>query len=761
MLLKRFKITPIVFLAVCCAVIQFEAAAAYKSEIAITPAPPEEETTKKSGFFSGVKSWFRGGDTTTTTTPLPVLAATTQNIPQTVAGTNYAAGSQQTTASGGPQRPPPLSLGPAPMVPLGPRPDTPSTSPWGGGGNPRQPPQWPEPQNPQGGNAQPQFPHPAAGGSATAGGNYMPGGAHIPGGAIMPGGSSTTIKPTQPQSPHNVPGNLPRPAAGSPSNVPSQGGGQFNFPSSTSSTQSNLPQPGSSQPTSSTVQGNQHNLPRPGVSPNFPTSQSSTNQNIRPGQANMPGFGPYQPPKTQPSGFDLSYGGGSGGGFSRPSQPAGRPGFGPAPAGTSTTVIPGRGTPTPTAISTGPTTSTTTPKVPQMDFDLRLGQTDPKKPSTPTKEDYPALPAPRRPSTGGVKEDFPSLPVPKSPVPTPSSPVSPSSPSAWNKPLPTPASVGPAATPTTAKTPTPHSPAAPAGGAAGGSGVSFVPHTGGRTTPRTPLPSSSDGNALATDAEIQTLTETLYTKETNSQLSLITVSPQGKTRSIDSTDEAPKPLLDVNSKVLESPTVAKMQVLFNNYEQDTLTNEHVTPNERKEENDFVDAVMATNVMRQAMLFLQNKGIVGPDPKTHRDMVKELWFTQYSRGSGKIGSSGFEHVFVNEVKNGTIIGLHNWLYFADEEKAGRLDYKGYLNQLDMGTKAKIMKVRFTHNGLNKPVNTLFVGTSPELELALYTVCFKLRPDRTCPVSLGNSKFGVVTYSWRYRGKSLIGSAYPEI
>ena len=78
------------------------------------------------------------------------------------------------------------------------------------------------------------------------------------------------------------------------------------------------------------------------------------------------------------------------------------------------------------------------------------------------------------------------------------------------------------------------------------------------------------------------------------------------------------------------------------------------------------------------------GIVTADPKTHRDLVKELWFTQYSRGNGKIGSSGFEHVFVNEVKNGTIIGLHNWLYFADEEKAGRLDYKGYLNQLDLGT-----------------------------------------------------------------------------
>nr|AAL68194.1 GH10845p [Drosophila melanogaster] len=204
-----------------------------------------------------------------------------------------------------------------------------------------------------------------------------------------------------------------------------------------------------------------------------------------------------------------------------------------------------------------------------------------------------------------------------------------------------------------------------------------------------------------------------------------------------------------------------MRLLFNNYEHDTHVNEHVTPNERKEENDFLDAVMATPVMRQAMLFLQQKGVVSPDPKTHRDLVKELWFTQYSRGQGKIGSSGFEHVFVYEVKDGTIIGFHNWVYIGDEEKDGRFDYKGYMKEQDIGTKGKIVKIRFSHQGLNKPVNTVFVGTSPELELALYTVCFQLRPDRTCPVSLGNSKFGIVTYSWRYRGKNLIGSAYPEI
>lgn len=50
-----------------------------------------------------------------------------------------------------------------------------------------------------------------------------------------------------------------------------------------------------------------------------------------------------------------------------------------------------------------------------------------------------------------------------------------------------------------------------------------------------------------------------------------------------------------------------MRALFNNYEADTMVNEHVTANERIEENEFVDSVLNTNVMRQAMLFLQNKG----------------------------------------------------------------------------------------------------------------------------------------------------------
>jgi poly(U)-specific endoribonuclease len=73
----------------------------------------------------------------------------------------------------------------------------------------------------------------------------------------------------------------------------------------------------------------------------------------------------------------------------------------------------------------------------------------------------------------------------------------------------------------------------------------------------------------------------------------------------------------------------------------------------------------------------------------------------------------------------------------------------------------VKAHVRFNGIDKPVTNIFVGTSPELEMALYTVCFFARPEKPCAVSLGGTKFNIITHKFRYRGKDLIGSAYPEI
>ncbi|XP_048510487.1 endoribonuclease CG2145-like isoform X1 [Athalia rosae] len=281
-------------------------------------------------------------------------------------------------------------------------------------------------------------------------------------------------------------------------------------------------------------------------------------------------------------------------------------------------------------------------------------------------------------------------------------------------------------------------------------------------------PTFSKGNTVTND-DLQKLSEALFIKDTNNAKRYITLNLQQ--RSSGSTDQAPQPLLAVRPEALQIPTIQKVIALYNNYEQDIRTNEYVSPAERAEESLLVDTFLSTNVMSYAMRFLADKGFVRQDYYEYKDTLRRLWFNLYSRGDGKIGSSGFEHVFLSELhragqgspnrQTDEILGLHNWIYYYNEEVNNHANYLGYVKKLDLGDKASIIKVHTKVNNIDKPVTTMFVGTSPELEMALYTVCFYARPDGDCPVSLGGSPFTIKTHKFRYRGKDLIGSAYPNI
>ena len=54
----------------------------------------------------------------------------------------------------------------------------------------------------------------------------------------------------------------------------------------------------------------------------------------------------------------------------------------------------------------------------------------------------------------------------------------------------------------------------------------------------------------------------------------------------------------------------------------------------------------------------------------------------TRETRECDSSGFEHVFVGETRGEKeVIGFHNWIQFYLQEKAGHVDYQGYI----LGTK----------------------------------------------------------------------------
>lgn len=66
-----------------------------------------------------------------------------------------------------------------------------------------------------------------------------------------------------------------------------------------------------------------------------------------------------------------------------------------------------------------------------------------------------------------------------------------------------------------------------------------------------------------------------------------------------------------------------------------------------------------------------------------------------------------------------------------------------------------------NGYEKFVSSFFVGTSPELEIALYTICFKLRPNKGCKMSFNGTSFSILTHTMDHEDKRSIASAYVLI
>ncbi|XP_050335843.1 endoribonuclease CG2145 [Bactrocera neohumeralis] len=264
--------------------------------------------------------------------------------------------------------------------------------------------------------------------------------------------------------------------------------------------------------------------------------------------------------------------------------------------------------------------------------------------------------------------------------------------------------------------------------------------------------------------EIIDLTQRLFADEVRSNNYPINVNFQGKTRSFARDDRAAEPLLQTDDALYTtdaSSTIPLLRRLFDNYLLDVNAVEGTTAEQAQEELDFLNAVLKTSIMKHTMLFLQQRGLVAANHKAQIELLRSIWFTQYSRSRGRMGSSGFEHVFLAELRDETILGLHNWIYFHEQEAQGNLDYKGFIEKIQLDKNKYVLATRFTFHNHIKPYNTLFIGTSPEFELSVYTVCFLLHVEEPCPVQMGNTKFNINTNAWDWHGRKTLAAAYPSL
>ena len=231
-------------------------------------------------------------------------------------------------------------------------------------------------------------------------------------------------------------------------------------------------------------------------------------------------------------------------------------------------------------------------------------------------------------------------------------------------------------------------------------------------------------------------------------------------------DGADEPLFtSVDASVFRRPTYKTFYALLDNYVAQTGTEEKVTDAERQEVWDFLTAIMQTAPMQFCHKYCHaNNPNVPSDTKGFLKLLHKIWFDMYRR-SGTTDSSGFEHVFVGEVKDGKVSGFHNWIMFYLEEKKGNVDYRGYIkprgnNEAETNSDDHILTLQFSWNGVEKMVGTSFIGVSPEFEMALYTTCFLVgKENNKVTLNTGTDEFdlNIKVYTMAH---DKIGTSYPE-
>ena len=113
-------------------------------------------------------------------------------------------------------------------------------------------------------------------------------------------------------------------------------------------------------------------------------------------------------------------------------------------------------------------------------------------------------------------------------------------------------------------------------------------------------------------------------------------------------------------------------------------------------------------MIKTLQFLKDQKVYTKSANDFKKLLKQLWFDVYSRGKRILGSSGFEHVFLGEKKNGAVQGFHNWVYFYNQEQKNKINYLGHWIERQLGGKGTGLAFTFKWGDEQKPYGSMLVG-----------------------------------------------------
>jgi poly(U)-specific endoribonuclease len=274
------------------------------------------------------------------------------------------------------------------------------------------------------------------------------------------------------------------------------------------------------------------------------------------------------------------------------------------------------------------------------------------------------------------------------------------------------------------------------------------------------------GRGFAADRELSAIYTELWELDENRLTpgKHYRINLQGGTKTYHHRDKAEDPLFSwVDEEVLQWPTYKTFIKLLDNYETGTGVAEVVTAEEEQENWAFINACMQTKVMKKAHQYLASKHKVSSSEHAFKIKLYELWFKLYrrTRETRVCDSSGFEHVFVGETRGDSeVIGFHNWIQFYLQEKAGHVDYQGYIlgTKPEDGPKSHLLTIKFKWKEQVKPIGSSFIGTSPEFELALYTILYFCSSESHTDVTIAGQDVVLICFKM---GRSALGTCHPML
>ncbi|TPX68746.1 hypothetical protein SpCBS45565_g02931 [Spizellomyces sp. 'palustris'] len=245
-----------------------------------------------------------------------------------------------------------------------------------------------------------------------------------------------------------------------------------------------------------------------------------------------------------------------------------------------------------------------------------------------------------------------------------------------------------------------------------------------------------------------------------------TLNLQNATKVYAQVDASPAPLFaNVSPELLRRfPTYVLFMALLDNYHAQNGIAESVTAEEIKEQHAFIEELLKTAPIQYCHRYLAAKALAPANLGEFKQLLKSIWFDLYKRQTAN-DSSAFEHTFVGELKAGQgVLGFHNWIQFFLEERKRTVDYRGYIlpRRRNGGGRSPeyshVLSFQFSWHGEVKPVSTFFIGTSPEFEIALYTLMF-LTGQENNVVYIEDTEVSIKCHKFQSARGLRLGSCYP--